>query len=239
MLLASFAGALSEAMEGNGQEVFTAGILLIAVVMLAWHVLWMARHGREMARQMRATGQAVAHGQKSLLALAVVVALAVLREGAEVVLFLYGIAASSDTSAVSLAGGAALGVVAGGLVAWLLYRGLLTIPVRHLFSVTGALIALLAAGMAGQAAAILSGADLIPTWGLNVWNSSAVLPENSLIGRTLHVLVGYSERPAGVQVVAYVVVLAALLVASQLLKRQDSNGRTHGTESHGTESHAD
>ena len=80
-------------------------------------------------------------------------------------------------------------------MSWLLYRGLLTIPVRHLFSVTGAMIALLAAGMAGQAAAILSGADLIPTWGLDVWNSSALLPENSLIGRTLHVLIGYSERP--------------------------------------------
>ena len=166
VLLASFAGALSDAIEGSGQEVFNASILLVAVVMLAWHVLWMARHGREMTQQMRAMGQAVVLGQKSLLALAVVVALAVLREGAEVVLFLYGIAASSNAGAAPLVTGGALGIVAGGLISWLLYRGLLTIPVRHLFSVTGAMIALLAAGMAGQAAAILAGADLIPTWGL-------------------------------------------------------------------------
>ena len=222
VLLASFAGLLSEAFEGNGQDLFNATILSVAVVMLSWHVLWMARHGREMAQQMRAAGQAVALGQKSLLALAVVVALAVLREGAEVVLFLYGIAASTGASAASLAAGGALGIAAGAAVSWLLYRGLLVIPVRHLFSVTGVLIALLAAGMAGQAAAILAGADLIPAWGLDVWNSSALLPENSLTGRTLHVLIGYSERPAGVQVVAYAAVLAALLIGRYMLARRDA-----------------
>jgi high-affinity iron transporter len=225
VLLASCAGALSDTLEGNGQEVFNACVLMVAVVMLAWHVLWMARHGREMALQMRAVGEAVAVGQKSLLALAIVVALAVLREGAEVVLFLYGIAASTSVGPAGLATGAALGIAAGAMVSWLLYRGLLTIPVRHLFSVTGVLITLLAAGMAGQAAAILAGADLIPTWGMDIWNSSALLPENSLAGRTLHVLIGYSERPMGVQVAAYVTVLALLLLGSRLVARQDRRGR--------------
>jgi high-affinity iron transporter len=217
VLIALFAGALSDAFEGTGQEVFNASVLLVAVVMLGWHILWMSRHGREMAQQMTAMGRAVVLGQRTLLALAVVVAVAVLREGAEVVLFLYGIAASADTGAAALATGGALGLGAGALVSWLLYRGLLTIPVRHLFSVTGALIALLAAGMAGQAAAILAGADLIPTWGLDVWNTSALLPENSIAGRTLHVLVGYSERPMGVQLAAFGTVLGALMVGGRLM----------------------
>ncbi|MGC4106892.1 MAG: FTR1 family protein [Thermomicrobiales bacterium] len=217
ILIALFAGALSDAFEGTGQEVFNASVLIIAVVMLSWHVLWMARHGREMAREMKEVGRSVALGQRSLLALAVVVAIAVLREGAEVVLFLYGIAAASNTGAGALVTGGALGIAAGALLSWLIYRGLLTIPVRHLFSVTGALIALLAAGMAGQAAAILAGADLIPSWGYDVWNTSWLLPENTMIGRTLHVLIGYSERPMGVQVVAYLVVLAALLIGARLI----------------------
>lgn len=217
VLIAAFAGALADAFEGTGQEVFNATILLVAVVMLGWHILWMSRHGREMAQQMKAMGRAVSLGQRSLLALAVVVAVAVLREGAEVVLFLYGIAASTDAGAPSLVAGGALGIGAGALVSVLLYRGLLTIPVRHLFSVTGALIALLAAGMAGQAAAILAGADLIPSWGLDLWNTSALLPENSLAGRTLHVLIGYSERPMGIQVAAYATVLAALLIGGRLM----------------------
>jgi len=87
----------------------------------------------------------------------------VLREGAEVVLFLYGVAVATQADALSLLVGGALGVGCGALVSWLLYRGLVAIPLRHLFAVTGWLVALLAAGMAGQAAAILAGADLIPS----------------------------------------------------------------------------
>ncbi|MBV9118570.1 MAG: FTR1 family protein, partial [Acetobacteraceae bacterium] len=55
-LLAAFAGTLSGALQGYGQEVFNAAVLIVAVVMLGWHNLWMASHGRELAREMRAVG---------------------------------------------------------------------------------------------------------------------------------------------------------------------------------------
>ena len=218
-LLATFAEALSNALAGVGQEVFTASILIIAVLMLGWHQLWMASHGREIAREMKAFGQDVAAGRKSLLAMAVVVAVAVLREGAEVVLFLYGIAQSSQEGPVPMLVGGVLGIGLGALVAGLLYRGLLAIPVHKLFTVTGWLIALLAAGMAGQAAATLAGADLIPAWGNQLWDTSWLLPEGSLLGRALHALVGYADRPMGVQVIAYIVVLTMLTVGARLTNR--------------------
>ncbi len=210
-VLAIFAGAISEALAGNGQEVFNATILIVAVVMLGWHNVWMSSHGREIAREMREMGQAVSAGKKSMLAMAVVVAVAVLREGSEVVLFLYGIAASSKEGTPALVMGGLLGIVAGAAVSYALYRGLVAIPLKRLFSVTGVLIALLAAGMAGQAAAILAGADLIPSWGDEVWNTSWLLSEDSLLGRALHALVGYSERPMGVQVAAYLAVFVVLV----------------------------
>jgi Iron permease FTR1 family len=97
-LVAAFAGALSELFEGMGQELFNAAILIVAAIMLTWHNVWMARHGKEMAGELRAVGQAVADGSKSLLALAVVVGVAVLREGSEVALFLYGVATSDGGS---------------------------------------------------------------------------------------------------------------------------------------------
>ncbi|MEA3161458.1 MAG: high-affinity iron transporter, partial [Gammaproteobacteria bacterium] len=90
-VVAGFAGAISQLFAGMGQELFNALILTIAVVMLTWHNVWMARHGSELAGELRAAGQAVVDGQKSLLALAIVVGVAVLREGSEVVLFLYGV----------------------------------------------------------------------------------------------------------------------------------------------------
>ncbi|HMK90700.1 MAG TPA: FTR1 family protein, partial [Methylocystis sp.] len=91
LLVAAFAEQLSAALAGRGQEAFNASVLALAVVMLAWHNIWMARHGRELAQQLSDVGRAVASGDKSYVALGVVVAIAVLREGAEVVLFLFGI----------------------------------------------------------------------------------------------------------------------------------------------------
>ncbi len=218
-LVAVFAAALSDAFEGTGQEIFTASILCFAVVMLSWHILWMSRHARAMVAEMREVGQAVKLGQRSLAALATVVAVAVMREGAEVVLFLYGIVVGSQASALSLFGGGVAGLALAALLSWLLYRGLVAIPLHRLFSVTNGLIALLAAGMAGQAAAVLHGADLLPGWGEHLWDSSALLADDTLVGRALHALVGYSARPSGIQFVAWLTTLLVLVVASRAISR--------------------
>jgi high-affinity iron transporter len=218
-LVAAFAAALSDAFEGAGQEIFTAAILGFAVVMLSWHILWMSRHAREMAAQLRKVGTQVKLGQRSLGALAAVVAVAVMREGAEVVLFLYGIVVGSQTSVLSLAGGGAAGLVLAAMVSWLLYRGLVIIPLHRLFSVTNGLIALLAAGMAGQAASVLHGADLLPAWGEHLWDTSFVLADDSFAGRSLHALIGYSARPSGVQLAAWLATLLMLMVAARTISR--------------------
>ena len=218
-LVAAFAAALSDAFEGTGQEIFTAGILCFAVVMLSWHILWMSRHARTMAAELREVGNAVRLGQRSLAALAAVVAVSVMREGAEVVLFLYGIVVASQTSAFSLAIGGGAGLAAACIVSWLLYRGLVIIPLRRLFDVTNGLIALLAAGMAGQAAAILHGADLLPGWGEHLWDTSVVLADDSLVGRGLHTLIGYSAHPSGIQLAAYLATLLWLAIAAWATSR--------------------
>ena len=216
-LLAGFAGALSNAFSGSGQELFNATILIIAVVMLGVHITWMASHGRQMAQEMQAMGRAVVEGDRSLTAMALVVAVAVLREGSEVVLFLFGIATSSHEGAAPMLLGGAAGVLAGGGVSWLLYRGLVAIPMRHLFKITNGMIALLAAGMAGQAAAILAGADMLPTLGDQLWDTSGILRDDSIVGRALHALIGYSDRPPGVQVLAFLITLTALTTLSRLV----------------------
>ena len=132
-------------------------------------------------------------------------------------LFLYGIAASTQAGALSLSIGGVFGVLAGAAVSYALYRGLVAIPLKRLFSVTGVLIALLAAGMASQAAAILAGADIIPSWGDEVWNTSWLLSQDSLLGRSLHALVGYADRPMGIQVATYAVVFVVLVVLGRLI----------------------
>ncbi|MFO1419374.1 MAG: FTR1 family protein [Candidatus Competibacteraceae bacterium] len=212
-LVAAFARGIAETAAGMGQEVFNASLLFAAVVMLGWHNVWMGRHGRELAHQMKAVGHRVRTGEQPLLALATVVSLAVLREGSEVVLFLYGIAAGGD-AAMSMLGGGALGLLAGVAVGLALYLGLLRIPIRHLFTVTSGLIVLLAAGMAAQAAGFLIQADWLPAWRQPLWDASAILSDRSLPGQILHVLAGYNDRPAGMQVAFY---FATLLLIGGLM----------------------
>ncbi len=217
-LVAGFAGALSQLFEGMGQELFNAAILGIAVVMLTWHNVWMARHGREMAGEMRAVGQAVAEGRKSLLALAVVVGVAVLREGSEVALFLYGVAASAGDSGLSLMIGGLIGLALGGAVCLLTYFGLMRIPQRALFTTTTVLITLLAAGMAAQAVAFLERANWLTALDGVMWDSGWLLSEQSIPGRALHTLVGYTDQPTEMQLVVYAAVVLLTVMLMRLTR---------------------
>jgi high-affinity iron transporter len=216
-IVAIFAGGLAKAFEGTGQEIFNALVLAIAVLMLGWHNVWMAQHGRELSENVRRLGTEVSSGSRSLLALSAVVALAVLREGSEVVLFLYGLVLSSGDGTASLILGALLGLLAGIAISLFAYIGLITIPVRHLFRVTGLLIAFMAAGMAAQSIGFLEQADLTPGLSKIIWNTSGILPESGWVGRILHVLIGYSDRPTQLQMLAYLGTLGTILILMKVL----------------------
>ena len=218
-LVAGFAGQLANLFQGSGQEFFNAAILLLAVAMLTWHVVWMSSHGREMARELKAAGHQVVTGERTLAALSIVVGVAVLREGSEVVLFLYGIAAQGGTSAASMIAGGGLGLVAGALVSGLMYFGLLTIPPGRLFQVTSGLIILLAAGMAGQAVIFLQNGGWLLYFTGTVWDTSWLLQENSIPGKLLHTLIGYSEAPNGAQLIAYCATIIGIVVLMKLVNQ--------------------
>lgn len=219
-IVAIFAGTIATLFEGMGQELFNATVLGIAVVMLTWHNVWMSRHGKELAAEVHAVGRAVVEGAKSLAALAIVIGIAVLREGSEIVLFLYGILTSETSDFAGVAMGGAAGLALGGLVSFITYRGLVRIPMRHLFAVTTALIALLAAGMAAQAVSFLERADAVTWLGETVWDSAWLLSQKSLIGSALHTLVGYSDRPTGMQLLVY---LASLTITYVLMRATAAN----------------
>lgn len=213
LLVALSADLLAGAFSGIGQELFNACVLLAAVLMIGWHVLWMSSHGRESSRQMQALGSAVQRGASSLGLLLAVVALAVLREGSEVVLFLFGMRAGG---AGNLWAGLSIGVVAGGALGLALYAGLLRIPLRHFFRATNLMLACLAAGLASTAARYLIQANLLPAWGQPLWDSSWLLGNGSLPGQTAHILVGYDAQPAGMQLAFYLVTLLAMWVGARL-----------------------
>jgi high-affinity iron transporter len=217
VLVALGAERIAELAEGMGQELFNAAILLTVVIMLGAHILWMSRHGEALARDAGRAGESVRTGEKPPRILAALVGLAVLREGAEVVLFLYGIAAGGATVGAMFAGSAA-GVVLGALVGIALYSGLLTIPSRHLFAVSSALLILLAAGMAGQAAKFLIQADYLPPLSY-LWDTSWLVANDSALGQVLGTLVGYDAEPAGMQLLFYLAVIGVLVGGTWYVQR--------------------
>ena len=224
-LIAIFADVISSWASGMGQEVFNASVMFIAVLMLGWHSIWMVKHSREMAQQISAVGKAVATGSRPLTGLAIVVGVAVLREGSEAVLFLYGIAAGDPGQTPHMIIGGLLGVLGGIGLGAAMYAGLLRIPLKRLFSVTNALIVLLAAGMASQGVGFLASAGLLPSWGDTVWDTSWLLKESSLLGKMLHTLIGYTARPAGIQIAAYIATLVMIVLLSRAVNRPQNTAR--------------
>jgi len=225
LIIAGLAQQITEAVEGIGQQLLNAGILGAAVVMLGWHNIWMSRHARSLIEEMRAVGAAVNEGARPLSVIAIVVGLAVLREGAEVVLFLYGIA-SSGVAGMPLLAGSLGGLVLGAVTGLALYGGLLVIPTRHLFAVTGWMILLLAGGMAADAANYLVQADILPTLGRSIWDTSAILDDRTLFGQMLHTLVGYTARPSGIQVLVYLLTLGIIGSLMVILGRKPETSST-------------
>ena len=220
LLVAAGAGALSELAEGMGQELFNASILGVAVVMLAWHNIWMSVHGRELAADAKQIGGDIRSGAKALSVLMVVVAIAVLREGSETVLFLYGVAISGNESRMPMIAGGAIGLGAGVAVGWFLFNGLLRIPLRWFFAVTSFLVLLLAAGMASQAARFLVQANVLPSLAAPLWDTSRLIPNSSLVGKALTGLVGYDARPAGMQIAFFVSVLVVIWAGMAWARRR-------------------
>jgi len=216
-LIAASAGALSNALAGAGQEVFNAAALAVAVIMLGWHNVWMARHGSQISKDLRRLGHEVVHGARSMTALAIVVAMAVLREGSEVVLFLYGVVIASREPAFGLVLGGVLGLMLGAAISALTYKGLVVIPPRYLFKVTSILIGLMAAGMAAQSVAFLEQASIATRLSDVVWNTSWLLADNSIAGRVFHTLVGYTGKPTQLQLMVYLATLGTIFGLMKVL----------------------
>ena len=118
------------------------------------------------------------------------------------------------------------GALVAGVIGLLIYFGLLALSSRHLFRVTGWLLTFLAAGMAAAGAGYLAAADMLPTLVPQVWDSGAWLAEDSLLGKILHAMFGYSERPSGIQLAFYVATFLGIVLALRAQKRTPAPVRT-------------
>lgn len=221
-----FMAEMESAFDGEGEYIFNAVVLLLASILIAWTVFWMGRHGHEISSRLKQAGTSVREGALPYSALMIVALSAVMREGSEAAFFLFGAAQGTDEGGLVMLLGGLLGAVAALLVGGALYFGLVRIPLKRLFTVSGWLLMLLAAGMASQASWNLVAIDWLPPVVETLWNTSSLLSQESLPGQMLHVLIGYDDEPSGLQVIVFVMALSIMMALNAYLQKHSQVARS-------------
>jgi high-affinity iron transporter len=195
-----------------GPDLVAAAVMLLAVVLLTWHAWWMQQHARAISGQVhRQIDEARNTGRLSVLAM--IAFTAVFREGAETVLFLWGLMSQMSIGGAGGLVGATGGVAVAAVLGWLVFRGGRRIPLRRFFAVTTILLVLVAAGLFASALARLDGLGYLPSTP-TLWDTSWFLEDGSGVGGFLAGLLGYRARPTlleGLGWLVYVVGVATLL----------------------------
>ena len=204
-----------------GPDLVAAAVIFAAVVLLTWHGWWMRQHARALkGRLQQRIDEAQSTG--SLWALAFIAFAGVFREGAETVLFLWGLLAQATSAAGwgTVVAGVA-GVASAAALGWAIFRGGKQISLQRFFTVTSVLILFLAAGLFSAGISKLEGLGLLPQPSA-LWDSSFLLSGSSVAGGFLGGLVGYRARPTTLEVGAYVAyaLAASLLLFGDVFKRR-------------------
>ena len=190
--------AISNGFDGAGQELLNAGLHFgIYLLLLGATTLMVINYYRPGYRLSLL---------KWLMLLAV--SCSVLREGAEIYIYLYTFHAQQELFS-SVLKGALIGAGIGFSIGALLYYLLLGLPKRYILLVTCLLLIVVAGGMCSQAAQLLIQVDWLPAQA-PLWDSSGFLPEHSLVGQLLFALVSYEASPTPIEVLVYTTSMAVM-----------------------------
>lgn len=192
--------AAQSQLAGEALEKFQVGMVLFAAALIVQMVFWMHRHGRHMKQELEAqAGRAV-----GALGIGAVAALAVAREGAETVIFLYGLGLEGNASdRVGLLAGALAGFALAAATGWLVARGGRFLSYRTLFAASEILLLVIASSLLMAGVDRMIGLDWLPPLLDPVWDSSALLDDGSVAGRLLADFAGYRARPSASLLIAY------------------------------------
>jgi high-affinity iron transporter len=205
---------IASALSGDALEYFQLAVMAIAAALIVQMVFWMRRHGRTLKKDLEGDLAREA-GAANWWGLLIVVALAVGRESAETVVFLYGLGAQ-DGGTADFALVLVLGLAAAFATFWVLQRGGRMLSWRHFFRLSEALLLLLAGALLVNVLEKVVGLGLLPAGIDPVWDASAVLDDAGRLGGLLASFTGYRARPA----LLPLLVLAAYWVTVPLLLRR-------------------
>lgn len=220
--------ALSGPLLDLGPDLIGAVVLFVAVIVLTWHGWWMRQHARAVKGDIQRRIDAAGVGHRVWI-VGTIAFVGVFREGAETVLFLWGLMTQTDLTGWGGLAGGALGVATAAVLGWAIFRGGRHVSLQRFFGVTSALLVLVAAGLFSTAVGRLETLGFLPATP-TLWNTSALLNDHGTVGGFLAGLIGYRARPSLLEIVAYASYLLAagiLFFATSLSPRPSAQSSTH------------
>ncbi|MDX2050240.1 MAG: FTR1 family protein [Rickettsiaceae bacterium] len=214
-LVAFFTGAISNSLDGIGQEVFDAIIIFSTSVIIAITVIWMKQQSRHISEKAQNIAEQYDSSFYAKIMFIILIASSIFREGVEIVLILHSFYHVSDDPMNYLIGfslGALLGVAVGVVI----YLGLFSISAKYVFAISSFLMTFIAAGLASESAKIISSVGLISKFQDVLWDTSGIISDYGIIGKFLKIMIGYSSRPKEIEFLVYIVTLLSIFLASQI-----------------------
>jgi len=189
-----------------GPDLIAAGVLFLAVAVLTWHSWWMSQHARAIRGEVERKIEE-AHATRQLWVIGLIAFTGVFREGAETVLFLWGLMAQATLAGGwdALVGGA-LGLGGAAALGWAIFHGGRRLSVQRFFAVTSALLVFLAAGLFSAGLGKLEALGVLPQSDV-LWDTSFLISDDGFVGGLLAGLIGYRARPSQIEVAGYVLYL--------------------------------
>ena len=208
--------SVQDGLSGDALEIFQTATLFIAAGLITQMVLWMKKNGRTIKKRLHADLSAAAE-RSGYFGVAVVAALAVAREGAETVIFLYGLAQGGDMHALIF--GSLAGLAGAGLTAWLTVRSLARLNIALLLRLSSLLLLILASALLMAGVDRLIGAGWLPTLLDPVWDSSMLLDDTSRGGQLIASFTGYRARPALSMLLVWLAYWGIVIAAQRKISR--------------------
>ncbi|MGE0173301.1 MAG: FTR1 family protein [Oligoflexales bacterium] len=191
---------MSDWLEGAGMLYFEAVLFACSAGLMTHMVFWMTKAGRRLKSDLESKMQhSVTQG--GLFDVAVISALAVGREGAEIVTYMQSLRMSQEINTAMMAATVAASLCGAILV----FRGITTgvTKIKHFFQVTSVFLFLSAASLLVEATVRLTEAGILSPLVPVVWNTGHIIGPNSMLGEVLHILVGYTSSPSLMMVLVY------------------------------------
>jgi high-affinity iron transporter len=191
----------------RAQEIVGGTLSIIAVGMVTWMIFWMRRTARHLKRELESQmSDALALGS---VALATVAFLTVGREGLETAAIIWATIIGSTTSGPFV--GSTLGILVAVALGWLIYRGALRINLSVFFTVTGALLIIVAAGVFAYGIFDLQEARVLPGLTNLAFDITNIIPKDSWYGTLLKGTVNFQPDPSWLQVIAWIAYVLPVL----------------------------